>query len=80
VLVLSRMAGAAEELSEALLVNPYDVEEMAHAIDAALGMPRAERQRRHRVLLEVVRRNDVSHWRRACLDALGRVERHEPVS
>jgi trehalose 6-phosphate synthase len=80
VLVLSRMAGAAEELSEALLVNPYDVEEMAHAIDAALGMSRSERQRRHRVLLEVIRRNDVSHWRRACLDALGRVERHEPVS
>jgi trehalose 6-phosphate synthase len=60
VLVLSRMAGAAEELTEALLVNPYDVEEMAHAIDAALAMPRAERQRRHRVLMEVVRRSDVS--------------------
>jgi trehalose 6-phosphate synthase len=80
VLVLSRMAGAAEELTEALLVNPYDIEEMATAIDAALGMSRAERQRRHRVLLEVVRRNDVGQWRRACLDALRRVERHEPVS
>jgi trehalose 6-phosphate synthase len=80
VLVLSRMAGAAEELAEALLVNPYDVEEMALAIDAALGMSRTERQRRHRVLLEAVRRNDVSHWRRACLDALRRVKRHEPVS
>jgi trehalose 6-phosphate synthase len=74
------MAGAAEELTEALLVNPYDVEEMALAIDAALNMSRTERLRRHRVLLEVVRRNDVAHWRRSCLDALRRVERHEPVS
>ena len=80
VLVLSRMAGAAEELTEALLVNPYDIEEMALAIDAALAMPLPERQRRHGVLAEVVRRNDVTHWRRSCLDALRRVGRPEPVT
>lgn len=80
VLVLSRMAGAAEELTEALLVNPYDIEEMALAIDAALAMPRAERQRRHRDLMAVLRRNDVAHWRRRCLAELGRVERPMPVT
>ena len=80
VLVLSRMAGAAEELTEALLVNPYDVEEMALAIDAALAMPLAERQRRHRRLMEAVRESDVGRWRRACLDALRRVGRPVPVT
>jgi trehalose 6-phosphate synthase len=78
VLVLSRMAGAAEEMAEALLVNPYDIEEMALAIDAALAMPRPERQRRHRDLMAVLRGNDVAHWRRSCLAALGRVA--QPVS
>lgn len=80
VLVLSRMAGAAEELTEALLVNPYDIEEMALAIDAALSMPLVERQRRHRDLMAVLWRNDVGHWRRRCLAALRGVERPEPVA
>ncbi len=80
VLVLSRMAGAAEELTEALLVNPWDIDEMARAIATALAMPRAERQRRHARLAEVVRGGDVSRWRRRCLEALARVERPEPVT
>jgi trehalose 6-phosphate synthase len=80
VLVLSRMAGAAEEMTEALLVNPFDIEDMAAAIDAALAMPLAERQRRHRALMEVVRRSDVSTWRRTCLETLRRVDRREAVT
>jgi trehalose 6-phosphate synthase len=79
VLVLSRMAGAAEEMTEALLVNPFDVEDMAAAIDAALAMPLAERQRRHRALIEVVRRSDVTAWRRTCLETLRRVEGARPL-
>jgi trehalose 6-phosphate synthase len=51
VLILSRFAGAAEELSEALLVNPYDAEEMALAIHRALAMPLPERRERHGMLL-----------------------------
>src|SRR5262249_26287337 len=42
VLVLSRFAGAAQELGEALLVNPYAVDEFAEALRAALAMPEAE--------------------------------------
>ena len=80
VLVLSRMAGAAEEMTEALLVNPFDTEEMALAIGAALAMPLAERQRRHRDLMAVVRRSDVTHWRRSCLETLRRVERPQRVT
>ena len=40
VLVLSRFAGAAEDITEAVLVNPYDVDEMARAIGEALAIPR----------------------------------------
>jgi trehalose 6-phosphate synthase len=70
VLVLSRFAGAAEQLEEALLVNPYDTQGMADAIQAALHMPLAERQWRHQRLLERIRRHDVHWWRRGFLQAL----------
>ena len=70
VLVLSRFAGAAEQLREALLVNPYDVETTAQVIQRALRMPLAERRERHAALYERVRREDVHAWRRAFLAAL----------
>ncbi len=70
VLVLSRFAGAAEDLREALIVNPYDIDDIAHAIEQALTMPREERRERHGVLLERVRSNDATHWRNSFLAAL----------
>ncbi|WKB51246.1 alpha,alpha-trehalose-phosphate synthase (UDP-forming) [Eleftheria terrae] len=73
VLVLSRFAGAAEQLREALLVNPYDVQGTAQAIQQALQMPLEERQSRHQKLLERIRTQDVHWWRRSFLDALSRV-------
>lgn len=63
VLVLSRFAGAAAQMQEALLVNPYAPEEVADAIHTALTMPLAERKRRHRILLEGVANEDVHWWR-----------------
>ncbi|MGR3453738.1 alpha,alpha-trehalose-phosphate synthase (UDP-forming) [Pseudooceanicola sp.] len=72
VLVLSRFAGAAEDMTEALLVNPYDVSEMAEAIDRALSMPLAERRARHDACLAAVRATDVSHWSQTYLNALNR--------
>ena len=54
VLILSRFAGAAEELTEALLVNPYDPDEIAEAMHAALDMPLEERQARHAALRKAV--------------------------
>jgi len=70
VLVLSRFAGAAEDLVEALIVNPYDPDEVAHAMQQAIKMPLAERRERHAALLERVHKRDVRHWRESFLAAL----------
>ncbi|MDB5869425.1 MAG: trehalose 6-phosphate synthase [Polaromonas sp.] len=74
VLVLSRFAGAAEQLKEAILVNPYDVYGTAQSIQLALQMPLIDRQRRHQQLLERIRSQDVHWWRRTFLDALSACE------
>jgi trehalose 6-phosphate synthase len=70
VLVLSRFAGAAEQLHEALLVNPHDTGRTAETIQRALQMPLAERQQRHAALLDRIRTQDVHWWREAFLAAL----------
>ena len=70
VLVLSRFAGAAEQLKEALLVNPYDSQGMADSIQQALQMPLAERQARHQKLMTRIREHDVHWWRKTFLQAL----------
>ncbi|MDB5447724.1 MAG: hypothetical protein JWQ97_3041 [Phenylobacterium sp.] len=74
VLVLSRFAGAARQLTEALLVNPNSPEEIAEALKRALGMDRSERIRRWRALFENVEREDVTAWRDAYVAALTEVE------
>ena len=71
VLVLSRFAGAAQELKAALLVNPIDIDEMAGALHRALGMPRAERQERWRAMMAANRGNTIEGWRDSFLSALG---------
>ncbi|MDO8904460.1 alpha,alpha-trehalose-phosphate synthase (UDP-forming) [Hydrogenophaga sp.] len=70
VLVLSRFAGAAEQLIEALQVNPYDTLRTAETIQRALQMPLDERQRRHQALLARIREQDVHWWRKQFLAAL----------
>jgi len=70
VLVLSRFAGAAEQMEHALLVNPYDIDGTAEVIQQALHMPLLERQARHQKLLAGIRRHDVHWWRRTFLEAL----------
>lgn len=70
VLILSRFAGAAEDMTDALLVNPYDIGELAKSIDRALNMPLKERQRRHRSCWAAVMKTDVAVWTRHYLDAL----------
>ncbi len=62
VLVLSRFAGAAEDLRDALIVNPYDTDEVAHAIQRAITMEREERIERHQVLAARVREHDAHTW------------------
>jgi trehalose-6-phosphate synthase len=87
VLILSRFAGAARELPEALLVNPYHVEETADALHSALTMPPPAQRERMVSLRMTVRENNVFQWAgRMLADAArlrlrqrirARVERHQ---
>jgi trehalose 6-phosphate synthase len=70
VLILSRFAGAALQLKDALLVNPYSKEEISDAIHRALEMPLEERVRRWQGMHECVRDQDVVWWRRSFVEAL----------
>jgi trehalose 6-phosphate synthase len=70
-LILSKFAGAADELGkDALLVNPYDVEITADTIYAAFTMSAQEKQQRMSRLRNQIRRNDVHHWLRTFLHYL----------
>ncbi len=62
VLILSTFAGAAKELLEASIVNPYDITMMADALRQALTMPAGEQQSRMRRMREIVRDNNVYRW------------------
>ena len=75
VLVLSRFAGAAREMTGAIIVNPFDIVEMAEAIDQALRMPLEERKRRWRSLMDQILRNDLAAWSDHFLDQLTHAER-----
>ena len=70
VLILSTLAGAARELTSAVMVNPYDTRGMAHAIQQAFNMPLAERRERHHAMLEVLRRNSISAWHTSFVETL----------
>jgi trehalose 6-phosphate synthase len=62
VLILSSFTGASREMSEALIVNPYDGGEMAQALDAALRMPASEQRERMRLMRQQVREQNVYRW------------------
>lgn len=70
VLLLSRFAGAAAYLGDALLVNPYDGDETATAMHRAREMRIQERRRRHEALMRSLRARDVGRWHRGFLAAL----------
>ncbi len=70
VLVLSRFAGAAAQMTEALIVNPFSQEDVADAIRRALAMPLAERRKRWSALMGGVERDDIVAWRDSFVAAL----------
>ena len=72
VLILSRFAGAAREMTEALIVNPYHVEESADALHQALTMPDAEQRERMASLRMTVREYNVFRWAGRMLADAGR--------
>jgi len=76
VLILSELAGAAHELAEALIINPYDERVFAEAIVRALEMPVWERRRRMQALRRRVAGRDVLAW---ASDILNRLERRKGV-
>ncbi len=70
VLILSRFAGAAEEMLEALLINPYDIGQFARTIKEAIEMPEAERRRRMKKLRAVVTGHNIYGWGAAMVSRL----------
>jgi trehalose 6-phosphate synthase len=77
VLILSTFAGASRELVEALLVNPFDVNETAAAMDAALDMPRGERRERMRLMRRTVKENNVYRWAGRLLLDVAQIRRRQ---
>jgi trehalose 6-phosphate synthase len=75
VLVLSRFAGAARELSSALIVNPFDLDGTAEAMARALSMPLEERIERWRDMMAVISGNTLSDWRDSFISDLKAVKR-----
>ena len=73
VLVLSEMTGAAQELGEALIINPYDVDGFAAALRQAIDMPADEARRRMRAMRRTVAGHDVFLWASEILQGLERV-------
>jgi trehalose 6-phosphate synthase len=62
VLILSQFTGAARELRDALLVNPYDIDQTAEAIRVALEMEPEEKQLRMQRMRKAIRENNIYHW------------------
>lgn len=79
VLVLSQFAGAARELHESLIVNPYHAEEVAEALHRALSMPVAEQRERMRALRRTVREFNVYRWAARMLLDAARLRRRERI-
>jgi trehalose 6-phosphate synthase len=86
VLVLSKFAGAANELDAALVVNPHDIDSMARTIAVALSMPLTERRMRYEAMMEKLQNHTIQQWFSDFVEALqdsrtgtGKVVAAEPV-
>jgi trehalose-6-phosphate synthase len=73
VLILSRFAGSAQELGDALHINPYLVDDIARAIEVALNMSKKERRRRMSSLRTIVQDNNVYFWASSIISEIGRL-------
>jgi trehalose 6-phosphate synthase/phosphatase len=74
VLILSEMAGASKELSEALLINPNDVNQLVDALHEALTMPEEEQEQHMRLMQESLKRYNIHHWVSMFMDRLSYVK------
>jgi trehalose 6-phosphate synthase len=74
--VLSTLCGAARELTDAVLVNPYDRRGVADGLQRAIEMPLGERRAKHSAMLAKLTRNDVHAWSRRFMESLEAARRH----
>lgn len=74
VLILSEFAGAAEELSNAMLVNPYDAQSVAHCLAEALAIPEEERRACNEPMRDRVMKYDAQNWARSFIEQLNATE------
>ena len=77
VLILSEMAGAVEELREAIIVNPNSIEEIAEALKKALSMPEDEQVRRNRTMQERLLSYDIKVWANDFMNILSQVKKEQ---
>ena len=70
VLVLSALAGAAQELEDAVIINPYDADAFAGALAQAIDMPPEEQARRMRAMRKIVAGRNVFNWASDILEGL----------
>jgi trehalose 6-phosphate synthase len=79
VLILSTFTGAARELVEALIVNPFNVGELASAIGDAVKMTREQRRQRMRLMRQTVRENNVYRWAGRMLVDIARIRQRQSI-
>ncbi|WP_134500073.1 alpha,alpha-trehalose-phosphate synthase (UDP-forming) [Microvirga pakistanensis] len=79
VLILSAFAGASRELSEALIVNPYNAHAMGQAINRALTMPQDEQRERMRLMRDQVKERNVYRWAGQMLLAASRLRKRQRI-
>ncbi len=75
VLILSKFTGAARELSGAIFVNPYDIDDFADKIKQALELPKAERTRRMKTLRGVVKENNIYKWAGKVISEIKKIQK-----
>jgi trehalose 6-phosphate synthase len=80
VLILSAFAGASRELSEAIIVNPYNAHAMGEAVHRALVMPSTEQRERMRLMRDQVRERNVYRWAGQMLLAASRLRKRQRIN
>ncbi len=74
VLILSEMAGASKELSDAILINPNDINEVVSAIHQALNMPEEEQIRHMTIMQQSIKKYNIHHWVNLFMDRLNEIK------
>ena len=70
ILILSKFAGASRELKDAIIINPYDINQLSESIHKALQMSNLEQTKRMKRMRDALKRNDIYHWSASLLKNL----------